>query len=139
MRRGVLYHSFVWGEEPETEAFLEDYAEVADLLIIAYEQTNEEHYLIKASELINEALKQFFNQGQWHYSNGEIIVPADTIDGDYAAALSVMSRVLQKATKLIDPAYEKFLTRTLEVHSYELMRQPISMPELARVTIRLNS
>jgi uncharacterized protein YyaL (SSP411 family) len=139
MHRGVLYHSFVWGEVPETEAFLEDYAHMADVLIVAYEQTNEEHYLIKASELINEALKQFFNQGQWHYSNGEIIVPADTIDGDYAAALSVMSRVLQKATKLIDPAYEKFLTRTLEVHSYELMRQPISMPELARVTIRLNS
>jgi uncharacterized protein YyaL (SSP411 family) len=136
MHRGVLYHSFVWGEEPETEAFLEDYAQVADLLIVAYEQTNEEHYLVKASELINEALKQFFNQGQWYYANKEITLLADTVDGDYAAALSVMSRVLQKATKLIDPMYEKFLQRTLEIHSYALMRQPISMPELARVAMR---
>jgi uncharacterized protein YyaL (SSP411 family) len=135
MRGGVLYHSFVWGEEPDTEAFLEDYAHVADALIVAYEQTNEEHYLVKASELINEALKQFFNQGQWYYSNKEIVLLADTVDGDYSAALSVMSRVLQKATKLIDPSYEKFLLRTLEVHSYELMRQPISMPELARVAL----
>jgi hypothetical protein len=47
-----------------------------------------------------------------------------------------MSRVLQKATKLIDPMYEKFLQRTLEIHSYALMRQPISMPELARVAMR---
>jgi len=136
MRGGVLYHSFVWGEEPDTEAFLEDYAHVADALIVAYEQTNEEHYLVKASELINEALKQFFNQGQWHYSNREIVLLADTADGDYSAALSVMSRVLQKAMKLIDPSYEKFLQRTLEIHSYELMRQPISMPELARVAMR---
>ena len=136
MRGGVLYHSFVWGEEPDTEAFLEDYAHVADALIVAYEQTNEEHYLVKASELINEALKQFFNQGQWHYSNKEIVLLADTADGDYSAALSVMSRVLQKATKLIDPTYEKFLQRTLEIHSYALMRQPISMPELARVAMR---
>ena len=136
MRGGVLYHSFIWGEEPDTEAFLEDYAYVADALIVAYEETREEHYLVKASELINEALKQFFNQGQWYYANKERVLPADTVDGDYAAALSVMSAVLQKATKLIDPAYEKFLQRTLEIHSYELMRQPISMPALARVAMR---
>jgi uncharacterized protein YyaL (SSP411 family) len=121
--------------EREREIYLCE-SQVADLLIVAYEQTNEEHYLVKASELINEALKQFFNQGQWYYANKEITLLADTVDGDYAAALSVMSRVLQKATKLIDPMYEKFLQRTLEIHSYALMRQPISMPELARVAMR---
>ncbi len=136
MRGGVLYHSFIWGEAPETEAFLEDYAYMAEVLIVAYEETGEEHYLVKASGLINEALNQFFTPGQWYYANKEVVLPADTVDGDYPAALSVMGAVLQKATKLINPAYEKFLQRVLEIHSYDLMRQPVSMPALARIAMQ---
>jgi len=135
MRVGKLYHSFMIGEEPETEAFLEDYATLADTLMVAYEYTGEEHYLVKASELINEALRRFFNGGLWRYSDGEFTLPADTIDGDYPAALSVMASTLQKATTCIDKAYEKFSMRTLEVHSYALMRQPLSMPVLARAAL----
>jgi len=136
MRKGKLTHSFYIGEEPEIEAFLEDYAYLADTLIVAYEQTNEEHYLVKASELINETLRRFFNQGFWLYSDGEFALSAEVTDGDTPAALSVMTGVLYKAAKLIDPAYEKFAVRTVEIHSYELMRQPVSMPEFARVAIQ---
>ena len=134
MRKGELYHSML-DEEPTTKAFLEDYAYLADTLIAAYEATKEEHYLIKASELINEALRQFFTGGRWRFANGEMMTYADTADRDYPSSLSMMAKVLAKASKLINPEYEKFLKRTLEIHSYELMRQPISMPELCRVAI----
>jgi len=135
MKEGRLYHSFLPGESPETEAFLEDYAHVADALIVAYEQTNEEHYLVKASELINEALKRFFHAGLWQYNEGEMAREDDPKDTVYPSALAVMTSVLHKAAKLIDPAYEKFMHRTLEVHSYTLMREPISMPQLSRVLL----
>ncbi len=136
MRKGKLFHCFQRGEAPEVEAFLEDYAYVSEALLAAYTQTEEEHYLIKASELINEALRRFFNQGFWRYSDGEFVLSAEVTDGDTPAALAVMTDVLYKAAKLMDPAYKKFADRTLEVHSYDLMRQPVSMPELARVAMR---
>ncbi len=135
MKEGRLYHSFLPGASPETEAFLEDYAYLSEALLSAGEMTGEAHYLIKASELINEALKQFFHAGLWQYSEGEMAREDDPRDTVYPSALTVMASVLHKAAKLIDPAYEKFMHRTLEVHSYALMREPISMPQLSRVLL----
>ncbi len=135
MIKGELYHSTQEGKEPTTKAFLEDYAYLSDALIKAYEVTKEEHYLIKASEFINEAIGQFFAGGRWRFANGDMMTYADTADRDYSSSLSMMARVLAKATRLINPEYEKFLTRSLEVQSYDLMRQPISMPELTRVAM----
>jgi len=137
MRKGKLAHSFHIGEEPGKETFLEDYAMLTETLLVAYEQTTEEHYLIKASELINEALRRFFNQGFWLYSDGEFVLPDEVTDGDTPAALAVMTGVLYKAAKLIDPAYEKFAVRTVEIHSYELMRQPVSQPTLMRTVLQM--
>jgi len=135
MKEGRLYHSFFPGTSPETEAFLEDYAYLSEALLSAYEMTEEAHYLGKASELINEALKQFFHAGLWRYSEGEMASEDDPKDRAYPSALAVMASVLHKAAKLIDPAYEKFMRRTLEIHSYALMREPISMPQLSRVLL----
>ncbi len=135
MQSGVLYHSFRPGETPEVKAFLEDYAFLSDTLLLAYESTGEEHYLIKASELINTALKTLFHGGVWRYSTGETVVIDHPEDREYPSALAVMAEVLQKAAKLIDPAYEKFADRTLEVHSYTLMREPLSVPQLSRVLL----
>ena len=135
MKEGRLYHSFLPGASPEAEAFLEDYAYTAEALIVAHEETGERHYLIKASELINEALKRFFHAGLWQYSEGEMAREDDPKDTVYPSALAVMTSVLYKAAKLIDPSYEKFMHRTLEIHSYTLMREPISMPQLSRVLL----
>jgi len=133
---GRQYHSVVVGQEPMWGAVLEDYAYLGEALIIAHEITANEKYLIQASELLNEGIRQFFADGRWRFANGEISTLADTADRDYPSALSKMASLLQKASKLINPEYKKFLTRTLEVHSYELMRQPLSSPELCRVAMR---
>lgn len=132
MQNGKLYHA----SKPLVEGFLEDYAYLASALISAHERTREEHYLVKASEIINEALRRYFNGGIWKYTNREFELFADTVDGDYPAALSVMAQVLQKAGQTISSDYDKFLNRTLEIHSYTLMRQPISMPQLSRVALK---
>jgi hypothetical protein len=47
-----------------------------------------------------------------------------------------MTEFLLGLRNLVDPVYEKFVARSLEVHSYDLMRQPISRPTLAEVAIR---
>ena len=47
-----------------------------------------------------------------------------------------MTELLLGVRSLVDPVYEKFVARTLEVHSYELMRQPIARPTLTEAAIR---
>ncbi len=135
MQAGELYHSFLPGETPATKAFLEDYAFLGDTLLTAYEKTGEAHYRTKASGLISEALRRFFHAGVWRYSEEEPELVDHAKDGITPSAPSTMAMVLQRASKLIDPAYEKFALRTLEVHSYALMREPLSMPQLSRALL----
>jgi len=135
MQKGQLYHSFLPQVFPAVEAFLEDYAYLTETLLLAQEITGEEHYLVKASALINTALKRFFHAGLWHYSEGEMMLEDEPKDAAYPAALAVMTAVLHKAAACIDPAYEKFALRTLEVYSYALMREPITMPQLSRALL----
>ncbi len=135
MSEGVLYRQRYSGHKRQTKAFLEDYAYLSDTLIAAYETTSQEHYLIKASEIINEALRRFFNGGLWLCSEEEFEVLATVADEGYPSALSMIATSLQKVTKLISPEYQKFLYRTIEVNSYELMRQPISMPQFTRAAM----
>lgn len=135
MINSELYHSSTIGSKAKTKAFLEDYAYLAKALLRAYDVTIKERYLIEASKIINESIRLFFESGRWKYSNGEFKSYANVEDGNYPSSVSVMTDVLQKASKLINPEYQKFSTRTIEVNSYDLMRQPISMPELCRVEI----
>jgi hypothetical protein len=50
--------------------------------------------------------------------------------------MAVMTELLLWMRSLVDPIYEKFISRMLEVHSCDLMRQPISRPTLAEAAIR---
>ena len=131
-----LPHLVATDGEPVVSAMLEDYAYLGEALMLAHEMTGKEQYLIKTSELLNEAIGQFFAGGRWRFANGQMSTLADIADREYPSAISKIASLLQKASKLISPEYQKFLTRTLEVHSYELMRQPIATPELCRVAIR---
>jgi len=135
MRKGVLCHLITEGEVPVVEGFLEDYAYVAEALWAAYRYTGEAHYLDKATEVINRALRVFFNAGNWYYAREPEALLDTPADGNYPSALAVMASVLLSAGREIDPGYKKFLDRTLEVHSYTLMRQPVSIPLLTKVAI----
>ena len=47
-----------------------------------------------------------------------------------------MLSVLYSISSLVDIVYKKFVFKTLEIYSYDVMRQPISTPRMTRMVIR---
>jgi len=131
-----LYHSTLIGKPPKIKAFLEDYAYLGEVLIEAYKSTLDERYLITAQKLVNTAIEKYFNQGKWKFSRGEFETDADIYDNSYPASVSTMLSVLYSIASLVDNIYKKFVFRTLEIYSYDVMRQPISTPRISQMVIR---
>lgn len=131
-----LYHSTLIGKTPKIKAFLEDYAYLAETLIEAYESTLNEIYLITATKLANNAIEKYFEGGKWKFSRGEFETNADIFDSSYPSSVSTMISVLYSISSLVDTVYKKFVFKTLEIHSYDVMRQPISTPRMTRMVIR---
>ena len=131
-----LFHSTLMGKKPKIKAFLEDYAYLAEVLIEAYESTLDETYLITATKLTNSAIEKYFDQGKWKFSRGEFETNADIYDSSYPSSVATMLSVLYSISSLVDGVYKKFVFKTLEISSYDVMRQPISTPRMSRMVIR---
>jgi len=131
-----LYHSTLIGKTPKIKAFLEDYAYLGEVLIEAYESTLNEVYLITATKLTNNAIEKYFDKGKWKFSRGEFETNADIYDSSYPSSVSTMLSVLYSISSLVDVVYKKFVFKTLEIYSYDVMRQPISTPRMTRMVIR---
>jgi uncharacterized protein YyaL (SSP411 family) len=131
-----LFHSTLIGKEPKIHAFLEDYAFLAEALIEAYESTLDEVYLIAATKLVNASIEKYYEQGKWKFSRGEFETNADIYDTSYPSSVSTMLNVLYSISSLVDIVYKKFVFKTLEIYSYDVMRQPISTPKMSRMVIR---
>jgi uncharacterized protein YyaL (SSP411 family) len=131
-----LFHSTLMGKKPKIKAFLEDYAYLSETLIEAYESTLDETYLITATKLVNTAIEKYFVQGKWKFSRGEFETNADIYDASYPSSVSTMLSVLHSISSLVDSVYKKFVFKTLEIYSYDVMRQPISTPRMSRMVIR---
>ncbi len=131
-----LFHSTLMGKKPKIKAFLEDYAYLAETLIEAYESTLDETYLMTATKLTNSAIEKYFSQGKWKFSRGEFETNADIYDSSYPSSVATMLSVLYSISSLVDVVYKKFVFKTLEIYSYDIMRQPISTPRMSRMVIR---
>ncbi len=132
-----LYHTTLIHKTPKIEAFLEDYAFLAQVLISAYSATQDELYLIRAQRFANLALEEFFNKGQWNFSSGEFETKADIADNTYTSSVSVMIDVLiSLSTLLEDDKYSHFAFKTLEYNSYELGRRGVLYPYMLRQMLR---
>ena len=131
-----LFHSTLIGKEPKIQAFLEDYAFLGETLIEAYESTLDETYLITATKLANAAIEKYYVNGKWKFSRGEFETNADIYDTSYPSSVSTMLNVLYSISSLVDIVYKKFVFKTLEIYSYDVMRQPISTPKMSRMVIR---
>jgi len=131
-----LFHSTLIGKKPKIHAFLEDYAYLGEALIEAYESTLDETYLILAQKLVNAAIEKYYAQGQWKFSRGEFETDADIYDSSYPSSLATIVGVLHSISSLIDTVYKKFVFKSLEIHSYDVMRQPISTPKMSKMVIR---
>ncbi len=126
---GTLYHTTLIHKKPKIVAFLEDYAFLAQAQIAAYKFTQNELYLIDAQRFANRALEEFYNKGEWNFSNGEVVTKAETSDNTYTSSVSIMVDVLLSlGTLLEDEKYTHFAFKTLEYNSYELGRKPIYSP-----------
>jgi uncharacterized protein YyaL (SSP411 family) len=131
-----LFHSTLIGKTPKIHAFLEDYAYLCEALIEAYETTLDETHLIIAQKLANAAIEKFYKNGMWKFSRGEFETDAEIYDSSYPSSLATMVGVLHSVSSLIDTVYKKFVFKSLEIHSYDVMRQPVSTPKLSKMVIR---
>jgi len=131
-----LFHSTLIGKDPKIQAFLEDYAYLSEALIEAYESTLDEVYLITATKLVNAAIEKYYENGKWKFSRGEFETNADIYDSSYPSSVSTMLSVLYSISSLVDIVYKKFVFKTLEIYSYDVMRQPISTPKMTLMVIR---
>ena len=133
---GQLHHSTLIGKKPKIQAFLEDYAYLCEALIEAYESTLNEVYLITATKLANNAIEKYFENGKWKFSRGEFETNADIYDASYPSSVATMIDALYSISSLVDVVYKKFVFKTLEIYSYDVMRQPISTPSMTRMVVR---
>ncbi len=131
-----LFHSTLIGKKPKIHAFLEDYAYLGEALIEAYESTLDERYLVTATKLANNAIEKYYVGGKWKFSRGEFETDADIYDSSYPSSLATMVSLLHSIASLVDGVYKKFVFKSLEIHSYDVMRQPISTPRLSKMVIR---
>jgi len=133
----VLFHSTLIHKKPKVEAFLEDYAYIAQAYISAYGANFDELYLIKAQHFANTALEKFYKNGVWYFSRGEFETKADISDNTYTSPVAIMIDVLiSLSTLLEDDKYAHFAFKTLEYNSYELSRKPVIYPYMFRQTLR---
>ena len=131
-----LFHSTLIGKSPKIHAFLEDYAFLSETLIEAYESTLDETYLITASKLVNTAIEKYYENGYWKFSRGEFETTADIYDSSYPSSVATILSSLYSISSLVDTVYKKFVFKTLEIYSYDVMRQPISTPKMSKMVIR---
>jgi hypothetical protein len=133
----TLYHTTLIHKAPKVTAFLEDYAFLAQALLSAYKQTQDELYLINAQRLSNKALEEFYDKGVWNFSVGEFVTKAEITDNTYTSSVSIMvDNLLTLATLLEDEKYTHFAFKTMEYNSYELGRKPIYSPYMLTQALR---
>ncbi len=127
---GILYHT------ENIEAFLEDYSYFGVALFRAYQVTQNKEYLILSQTILNKAIEKFYQYGRWRFSNTkEFILYDDIYDILYPSAISTILYLIIKISPLIEGEYREFLFKTLEINSYNLMRQPLSSPKMTKVLL----
>ncbi len=132
-----LYHTTLIHKEPKVEAFLEDYAFLAQALLTAYKYTQDEIHLITAHKLVNKALERFYDKGVWNFSDGDFSVKAEITDNTYTSPVSIIvDCMLTLSTLLEDEKYAHFAFKTMEYNSYELGRRPIYSPYMLTQVLR---
>ena len=132
----TLHHSVLFGNKPKVAGFLEDYAWLTYAYICAYNTTLDELFLIKASNLANEAIRRYYKRGRWLIGDGEFQNFDQDFDTTYTSSVSLMVENLLTLRSLVELSYDKFIDQSLQVFSYNLMRQPISRPTMTNTALR---
>ncbi|NEW61599.1 thioredoxin domain-containing protein, partial [Sulfurovum sp. bin170] len=126
---GELYHT------KESSAFLEDYAYLGVALLTAYKITQNKEYLILSQTILNRAIEKFYEYGRWRFSNHELALYDDIYDPDYPSAMATILYLMDNISPLVEANYSQLIFKTLEMNSYNLMRQPLSSPKMTKVLL----
>ncbi len=119
---GHLYHAALIDEQPKIKAFLEDYAYLAVALLEAYKTTLDEEYLAKANLIVNDALVEFFEEGRWYFSKGEIFVEAEHTDTSYPSSAAMIVDAMLSLGTILDPKYVEFAYGSIEYYSERIYK-----------------
>ena len=133
---GTLYHTKKQNEKATIQAFLEDYSTLGETLILAYQNSLDESFLIMATQFSNLLIEQYYEQAQWVYSTGDFKIKENIHDTHIASSVSTALSLLLSISSLVDNNYKKFVFKTLELNSFNLMRQPLSSPKLTQMVLR---
>lgn len=133
---GTLYHTKKHNKKASTQAFLEDYTNLGETLIMAYQNSLDESFLIMATQFANLLIEQYYEQARWVYSTGSFKLKEHIHDTNIPSSVSSALSLLLSISSLVDTNYKKFVFKTLELHSYNLMRQPLSSPKLTQMLLR---
>ncbi len=104
----LLRRSFKDGQASRIDAFLDDYALVAEAYIELYQADHDEHHLHRAKQLTDHAIQHFYDQesGMFFYTSASaealIARKMETHDSVIPASNSVMAQVLHKLGLLFD-------------------------------------
>ena len=132
-----LYHTTLIHKTPKIEAFLEDYAFLADAIMSAYKYTGKDIYLIQAQRFINIALEKFYKNGVWNFSDIDFETKAEISDNTYTSSVAVIIEAMFSLSSIIeDEKYAHFAFKTLEYNSYELARRPVLYPKMLEQVLR---
>jgi len=129
-RNGMLYHT------GEIKAFLEDYTELGEALIVAYQYTLDESFLIMATQFSNLIVEHYYQHAKWIFSTNEFKIQETIHDRTLPSSISSALSLLLSISSLVDVNYKKFVFKTLELHSFNIMRQPLSSPKLTQMVLR---
>jgi len=130
------YENQILKHSDNINGFLEDYAYLGITLLNAYENTKNSKYIILAENILNQSIDNFYENGRWKFSNSDIPVYDDIHDLLYPSSIATVLRLAQKISFKIDNDYSQIIFKTLEMNSYNLMRQPLSSPRMSKVLLK---
>jgi len=122
----VLYHI------DGIDGYLEDFAYLGLALLNSYRISGSGDYLIFSQNILNLAIETLYEGGRWRFSN-RIELYEDIYDIDYPSSISIIVELMEQIMEFVEEDYSSIISRTLQINSYSLMRQPLSSPNLAKV------
>ena len=129
-RDGMLLRTWKEGEA-KLNGYIEDYANVADGMVVLYQVSGDAEYLVEAKRLADLMITEFWdedNGGFFFTSNDheELIVRnKDFYDNATPSGNSVAADVLLRLAKLLgDEKYERFAIAVLRLTASQLRRHP---------------
>ncbi len=127
-----LYHQVLYGEEPEQEALLEDYAFLISALIAGYEADYDTQKLALANRLTEQAIFLFYSDGNWVQADDELNVDVDLRDKYYTSSYGRMMQNLFKLAALSENlGFESVAKRSLETKMVEIEEKQDRVPSSA--------